>query len=498
MNMNKLKYKILTVFLLIFLSFGYSNKVLYAQNDLTLPSIRIIPQSNYTNPAYRPPMKFYVGFPGISSVYAGFHHNGFTYRHLVKEGDDDSLHITYRSQNEAISKMTKKNFILVKAYDELLAGGFQYEEHFFTVSLSEKIDFRFGYPKDLMNLAFNGNSMFIGKTIDLDGLNFDFVHYRELSLGWSRPVNEELILGGHLKLLSGLSNLWMRRNKSTIAIDDLNFGHTAIPDYTLYMSTPDFLNDSIEFYSDSIDKLGGIRSPESSEIKKYFKTFKNFGAAIDLGLTYKATEEMELGLSFLDLGYIKFRKNTQKFNSIDDGNFIFDGYFIKNAILLGRKDQTGDSIQKIFMEQLEDSIANNFKIVNSSNSYWYPLTPKIYLSGFYEITENDNVGVVFRSEIFNRHLHPSATVSYNRKIGTYVSLAASYSAWYRSYTNFGFGFAANGGPAQLYIITDNLTALFYPEKSKNFMAHAGINFIFGYQNKVKGAPLLKGLFKRKK
>ncbi len=495
--MSNLKYKIILTLSILFVYFGLFNKLVTAQNDLTLQSLKIVPQSNFTNPALRPPMKFYIGLPGFSSYYLGLNHNGFTYRNLVTEGDDDSLHITYKSQNEAISKMTKKNFILAKVNEEILSGGFQYEEHFFTVSLSEKIDFRFGYPKDLMNLAFNGNAMFVGKTIDLEGLNFDFVHYRELALGWSRPVNEDLIVGGHLKLLTGLSNLWMKKNKSTIAIDELNFGHTAIPDYTLYMTTPDFINDSIEFYNDSIDKLGGIRSPKTSDIKNYMKNFKNFGMAIDLGLTYKATEEIELGLSFVDFGYIKFKKNTQKFSSKEDANFIFDGYFIKNAILLGRKDQNGDSIQKIYFNQLQDSLTNNFDIVSSNDSYWYPLTPKIYLSGMYTFNENDNVGLLIRNEIFNRKIHPSVTLSYNRKFGTYISLAASYSIWNRSYTNFGFGFAANGGPAQLYVMTDNVTALFIPEKSKNFMVHAGINFIFGYKTKVKGAPLLKGLFRKK-
>ena len=497
--MNHLKYKLILAFSIIVCQFGLFNKQAMSQNDLTLQSIKIIPQSNFTNPALRPPMKFYIGLPGFSSFYFGLNHNGFNYRNLVKEGADldptiyspDSTYITTESENEALSKMTKKNFILAKVNEEILSGGFQYQEHFFTVSLSENIDFRYGYPKDLMNLAINGNAEFIGKTIDLDGLNFDFVHYRELSLGWSRPVNEQLIVGGHLKLLTGLSNLWMKKNKSTIAIDDLNFGHTAIPDYTLYMTTPDFINDSISFYNDSIDKMGGVREPTTAEIKNYMKNFKNFGAAIDLGLTYKVNEEIDLGVSFLDLGYIKFKKNTQKFSSKDDANFAFDGYFVKNAILLGRKDQAGDSIQKIYFDQLKDSIANNFNTVSSNESYWYPLTPKIYLSGNYTFTENDNAGLLIRSEIFNRKLHPSVTLSYNRKIGTYVSLAASYSIWNRSYTNFGFGFAANGGPVQLYVVTDNLTVLFIPEKSKNLTVHAGINFIFGYQNKVKGKPLIK-------
>ncbi len=496
--MSNLKYKIILSFCVLFVSFGLLNKQAKAQCDLTLPSIRIVPQSNFSNPAYRPPMKFYIGFPGASSVFFSVNHNGFTYKDLVTEGADDSLHITYESQNNALSKMTKKNFILAKGYEEILSGGFQYEENFFTVSLSEKFDFRFGYPKDLMDLAFNGNAKFIGSTIDLEGLNFDFVHYRELALGWSRPVNEELVVGGHLKLLSGLSNLWMKKNKTTIAVDDLNFGHTAIPDYTVYMSTPDFINDSVNFYGDSIETLGGIRNPTTSDIKNYFKKMKNFGLAVDLGLTYKASEELELGLSFNDLGYIKFKNNTQKFSSVENANFIFDGYFIKNAILLGRKDITGDSVQDVYYHQLQDSLTNNFKVVNSDAAYWYPLTPKIYLSGCYNFNENDNLGLLIRSEIFNRKLHPSVTLSYNRKFGTYISLAASYSVWNRSYTNFGFGFAANGGPAQLYVVTDNITALFIPENTKNVMVHAGINFIFGYQTKVKGAPLLRGLFKNKK
>ena len=63
--MSNLKLKLILVFCILSAGFTLFNKTANAQSDLTLQSIKIIPQSNYTIPALRPPMKFYIGFPGI-------------------------------------------------------------------------------------------------------------------------------------------------------------------------------------------------------------------------------------------------------------------------------------------------------------------------------------------------------------------------------------------------------------------------------------------------
>ncbi|HIA05103.1 MAG TPA: hypothetical protein EYN71_00020, partial [Flavobacteriales bacterium] len=56
-----------------------------AQLDATLYHMSTIPQVKYTNPASSSDYKWYIGLPGISSIYANVHHNGFVVADLLKK-----------------------------------------------------------------------------------------------------------------------------------------------------------------------------------------------------------------------------------------------------------------------------------------------------------------------------------------------------------------------------------------------------------------------------
>ena len=86
---------------------------------------------------------------------------------------------------------------------------------------------------------------------------------------------------------------------------------------------------------------------------------------------------------------------------------------------------------------------------------------------------------MFYSQIFDKAVHPGIALSYNQKVGKWLNASASYSAYNRSYNNIGLGLSLNGGPIQLYVVSDNVLGIFFPHNTKNLHFHAGINLTFG-------------------
>ena len=97
------KEKIAVILFVLILSFKS-----YSQQDLTMNLIPVIPQSSYTNPAFKPTPKFYIGFPALSSVYVGLGHTGFAYKDVFHYSPaDDSLHF----MDDNMIRLMKKFYV---------------------------------------------------------------------------------------------------------------------------------------------------------------------------------------------------------------------------------------------------------------------------------------------------------------------------------------------------------------------------------------------------
>ncbi len=449
-----------------------------AQQDLTLHLLPIVPQSSYTNPAFMPTAKVHVGFPAFSSVYLGLGHSGFAYKHLFTLRSDDSLQLT---MDKVIDKLGKKNYISAQAMEEIFSFGFKVKKNYFNFSATEKISFRFAYPKDLISLAWKGNGQFIGETADFSGIGVNAIHYREYAVGYARDINNKLCVGGRFKYLQGFANIYTKHNDVTVDINENDFAHTAHTNFLVNVYLPNSILDSTAH--DSIDN-----NDPKFDFKDYIMNGDNKGYGIDLGASYKYNDKFSFGLSVLDFGGIKWvpgeQSTTKNYgNNLDE--FTFDGIDIQQFF------NKNDSIIDEKLNTILDSLADIFKIKETGNSYWSPLTTKIYLTGIYALTPHDKVGLLIRSDIFNKQLHPSFTVSYNKWFANMFSAAVSYSVQNRSYANIGFAMALNLGPWQTYVASDNIYALFKPTGTRSFNIHFGFNFIFGYKEAKPNDSLFK-------
>lgn len=460
-KMKKTFHIIFPVFL-----FFVGSVVSKAQNGMSNHLLRSVPQSVYTNPSFLPEANTYVGIPALSSIYFGAGHSGFAYKDLVVRRSDDSL---FLDVDNMISKLRQRNYLFVNYNIELLTFGFKVQDNFFSFSATEKITGRFTYPGDLMKLLWKGNSQFLYEPADFSGTGLNYMHYREYALGMNRQIFDNLNIGLRAKLLYGKSNVWTERSHITLSTDPSTFALTAESDIIVNASFPE------ELFEDDDDA-------QDFSFEDYILNRDNRGLAFDIGATYNINDKFSVALSVLDIGKINWRSGTRNLVS-ERASFTFEGIDLKDFF-------NSDTTAKDGFDILLDSLENTFDFTETENNYSHWMPGIVYLTGMYHLTDNDNIGLLVRSDIFNSRIYPSFTLSYNKRFANVISGVLSYSVANRSYTNVGLGFSLQLGPVQLYAFNDNVYGLFFPTASKNTNIHFGLNLVFGYRIRPPEAPLI--------
>lgn len=445
----------------------------YAQHDLTIYPMQSIPQSNYNNPALLPDCKIHIGIlpiglPVLPSLYLGASNNGFAYNHAVRFVSVDSQYIDL---GNVIDKLGKKNYIEAKVNMELLSFGMKIKRtHYISIGLYEKINMRFCYPKDLVSMAWYGNSQYIGGEASFNGLGLDWRHYRELALGYSNQIDDKWTVGGRAKLLFGESNIWTKKSKATLGIHEDYYDFTANSGMHINAAASE---DLIRFLEDTTD---GKDFGQDVSIRNYLLNWSNMGGALDVGVNYKINERFSVAASAIDFGYIHWKTGARNYKS-PDTTFVFEGLDINDWI---RKDDTTDG--KEVLNDLLDSVAKYYQLDTTYNAYWEPLNPIIYISGFYTPNAKDKLSFTGRLEIFKGTVHPAFSLGYYHRFGKALSIAVNYSYINRSWLNFGFGAALKFGPFQFFLTTDNIFSGAMPYAIRNINVHLGANLVFYQKN----------------
>jgi hypothetical protein len=438
-------------FLLMGLFFFGQSK---AQQDFTLYNMSVIPQRTYLNPAFKPATgKIFIGIPALSSEYLNVSNSGFKYSDVIKHRSDDSLYVDF---DNLLSKLATNNYLSVTYQPAIFSFGIIVQKNYISFNVTEKVDVRFRYPKNFMEFVWKGNGALLDKEMNFNfGLNFS--HYREYALGAARDINDKLSVGVKLKYLYGMENLYTKKSDITLTTASQDFAITA--------------KANIEINSSGLDK---DTTDSGFNFSDYAFKRKNSGAGIDLGAVYKATEKFTLSASILDLGFIKWNNAPTNYVSHDaNSNFTFNGFELNQLI------NSDSSNTKDIGKALGDSLSKIFKIDTLHHGYTTKLSTQVYLGANYNVTEKGTAGVVLYGQVFDQSVHPGIAFSYNHKLFNWLSLSASYSAYNRNFSNIGVGAAFTGGPVQLYIVTDNVLGMIFPQNAKNIHLHFGINILLG-------------------
>jgi outer membrane protein OmpA-like peptidoglycan-associated protein len=479
--------KLSILFFLGFLLLG-ADKTSTGQQDLMLFSMDAVPQHMYNNPSSRPSTRLNIGLPGLSSIYLRHENTIYNPFHLFEQRGSNSALRTEHFLNQT----RKVNTLGYDLAVDLLSFGFAVgETDYFSFSIRERVQGRWSIPGDMVRFPFTGNASFDeleDGTLDFSDFRIGVNHYREMGFGWQHDWNDKLSVGGRLKLLYGYENIDTKASTMTWKTDEETYDWTFAGELDIHSSGLWMLADSLDDNSDL----------EQDAIADYLLKRKNYGLGIDLGATYQINDKLSVNASISDLGYINWKSYTQNLNT-SNGEFMFTGLEISEETAFYDGD-TSDTLDVIVEDMLEDLEAS-FALEDNEEAYRSALLARLHVGASYELYETNNTagtaGFLMQSEFYKGRMRPTFGISYQQRVGRWLTAQLGYSVIDRNFRNLGMGLSMNAGPVQFYVTTDNLLAgvldrftfddeastsdgsFVYSSYAKTMQIHTGINLTFG-------------------
>jgi len=216
--------------------------------------------------------------------------------------------------HEFINKMNLNNTINQGLKLNLFSLGFYTSRmSFWTFDISFKENLSVNMPLDLFRLAKLGMEHQTN-SFDLKSLSINQSNIAEVSLGYSREINSKIRVGLNAKLLVGLTSERIQYNQFDVTLNNNRFEVNSKGEFLL-MSEFISLQDSNNYYDFNKQPVF-----DQSKIKP-----AGYGAAVDLGITYKPFKRLTLAAAVNDLGYLKWNATSIK-RGISNANILFTGF----------------------------------------------------------------------------------------------------------------------------------------------------------------------------
>lgn len=441
-----MKYKLLIAFacsIVLLLNIQAS-----AQYNLTMYQLNeVLPQSHFLNPAFTPKKELHIGIPVLSytNVYVN---NSFSLNDIIQRVNRDSLVIDYHGY--ARDNLPSDNYTYINQEASLLYVGFRIPKSYISITISERVDLNFNYPKELLDIFLSGNAHpdYYGQNTEFTKLNVRGIAWMEYAAAYNRRfLEDKLSLGLRLKYLNGLVSAASGNNILLALQTDIDSREVMIRTQDVVLNTA------------GIEALDG----ESSDVVQYGLNSSNKGFGIDLGATYQLNEKINLTASVRDIGSINWKDSVINYN-IRNQEYVFTGIDLTDT----------DN----FMESLEDTLSAIFEPEETHNSFKTRLSTQFYVGGTYQITEKSHAGILFQGKTTGKRFGQSITFSYSRAVGKIMNGVINYSLIDWKPVNIGIGLVFNFGFLQLYGITDNIIPIISPNSGTNTSFQFGMNLNF--------------------
>ena len=269
------------------------------------------------NPSFAPERGF-VSIPVLGNVGLGVESNlGVSNFYFPTQNGklafflDDSV-----SDEQFMSGIKDRNMLNINANVNLLAFGFRTGKSYHTFDISLKASERSNLPKSLFAFAKVGTAS--GNTSwQIENLGARLDAFTEIAYGYSRPVGDNLHVGGRFKVLVGLA-------REEVMIDQLNL---TMGREKWEVKSQGYAELSGPF---SVDTASGSNDIDlesfkvADDLKAIMQGPKSYGVALDLGASYDFLEYFTASLSLLDLGFLSWNGMTK---AVAPGkSWTFDGF----------------------------------------------------------------------------------------------------------------------------------------------------------------------------
>jgi len=332
------------------------------------------------------------------------------------------------SAADAISEMNETNDIY--GYTSVNTFDASIKLPFVRVSIGHawKADAWLEYTRDLAELVTNGNSAFIGQTMNLSP-QIDYINYNEVYLGLQKSFGP-LSLGLKIKRLSGVESIRTGNNKIDLTTSDDVYQLTVDSDFDI-SSSQAFEYMDIENFDVDIDNIS---------FNNFMKN--NGGWAFDFGASFNAGDKLELSLGIVDLGGMDWDVEPKIYTSTKVQTF--DGIDVADYI-------TSDEEFVIL-----DSIEALLDLTETNEVFSTTLPAKMFLGGKFKVSDLWTVGTLIQSNGTGDRRANIIAFNGTAKLYDFLSVGAMYSIRSGNPANIGLHAVLSLGPVKSFLSTDNM------------------------------------------
>lgn len=268
------------------------------------------------NPAFGNSENF-VGFPVLGNLSVGMQGNLHLSKLLYNLDGKTVLFTNPNLPDGEVGKFGNKNSLGVNVRENIINVGFKALGGYNTVGISVVANTQIAAPGSLLNMLREGIS---NKTYDIHNFMVHANAYAEVALNHSREIKQVpgLRVGASLKLLVGVANLSGKFKRAHLSLGENSWD--ILSEAEIYASGKGF--DWETDYNENANRhyVSGIKMDD-------FSAPNGFGAAVDLGATYK-WNDFNFSLAILDLGGIKWN-HTKKASTNGVAEFKSEDYIFK-------------------------------------------------------------------------------------------------------------------------------------------------------------------------
>lgn len=425
---------------------------LQAQSEL---STFFMPRSLQTmnlNPAATDGGTISIGLPSPSFLVS---HSGFGFGDLIQQtpGQDS----TFLAVGNVLSQLGDRNRIQAEIRADLLNAAIGIKNFRLLVGANSRMRLDLTYPKDLVQLAWNGNASYLDEALEI-GPGVNAMAWQEIYAGVQTGIGDKIRVGGKLKYLSGTGYAGTTRNNLSWTTNSESYAWNFDLDYQLKTAGLD---------------LGDISAEEIMLDPQIAPAIfeQNHGFAMDVGILFKPIDKLELGFSAIDIGQISWKGMARTYEV--KGNIEFDGIDISPLL-------RGDSLD---FESLPDSLLQSFDFSETEEPFTTALPARYNVTVGFEPLRWLRISSIFQAERYQNAWNPALAVGAQVRAGKWLDFGLSWMVRDGQWDIIGLQTSIRTGPVVTYFMTDHILAPLRPDNAQMAHLRVGMNLQFGYKKK---------------
>ena len=430
-----------------------------AQQVNTLYYLENAPMRHTINPAFQPVSQGYINFSplGWTSMSAG--NNSLTLSDLLYVNPLTGKTITPLhpdGDKEALLGVLRRSTLFNSdATFGLINMGFRIKEDgFLTIGINERVDAGVSLPKPMFDFLLGGGMQDLEggmNYFDLSRLGINASVYTEVGVGYSHKINDKWSVGGKLKLLLGTA--YMGVNSKDLGIDASTDAWRLHGDLDIQMAGPLKFEQlpngdgmRVREYYDKLMKGEDGKDRDWNQLVdlnnwQQFLVPSGYGAAIDLGFTYKPIKQLQISAAVTDLGFIYWNKSRRYTASMDTiytgvGDFEYNDPAFRN--------EQGDFDYNLLLDSAKNALiglSDAAVLHGGSKGAARMVTARLNVgldANFWDTRVG--IGVMSATKLHNARLYEEVTFGLAFRPVNWFNIAASYSLLDNGkYSNIGAG-----------------------------------------------------------